>query len=81
MATTLTNMIFSVMLTDAFHDCDAGFPIPYCFYGKLYDLRRLQARSKVQTDVLDNILYADDLAGNAISEAIARGCRSHVTSM
>ena len=55
--------MFSAMLTDAFQDVDAGFPIRYRFDGKLLNLRRLQAKSKVQTDVVDKLLYADDLAG------------------
>ena len=62
-------IMFSSMLTDAFQDVDAGFPIRYSFEGKLLNLRRLQAKSKVRTDVVDKLLYADDLAGNAKSEA------------
>ena len=56
------------MLTDAFQDVDAGFPSSYRFDGKLLDLRRLQAKFKVQTDVVVKLLYADDLAENAKSE-------------
>ena len=67
MAPTLFSMMFSAMLTDAFQDVDAGFPIRYRFDGKLLNLRRLQAKSKVQTDVVDKLLYADDLAENAKS--------------
>ena len=52
--------MFSAMLTDAFQDVDAGFPIRYHFDGKLLNLRKLQAKSKVQTDVVDKLLYADD---------------------
>ena len=48
-----------------FQDCDAGFPIKYRFDGKLFNLKRIQARSNVQTDVLDKLIYADDLAENA----------------
>ena len=48
-----------------FQDVDAGFPIRYRFDGKLLNLRRLQVKSKVQTDVVDKLLYADDLAENA----------------
>ena len=66
-------MIFSAMLTDAFHDVDAGFPIGYRFDGKLLNLRRLQAKSKMQTDVVDKLLYADDLAENAKSEEKMQG--------
>ena len=47
LAPTLFSMMFSAMLTDAFQDCDDGFPIRYRFDGKLFNLRRLQAKSKV----------------------------------
>ena len=50
-APTLFSIMFSAMLTDAFQDVDAGFPIRYRFDGKLLNLRRLQAKSKVRTDV------------------------------
>ena len=66
-------MMFSAMLTDAFQDVDAGFPIRCRFDGKLLNLRRLQAKSKVQTDVVDKLLYADDLAENAKSEEKMHG--------
>ena len=69
----LFSMMFSAMLTDAFQDVDAGFPIRYRFDGKLLNLRRLQAKSKVQTDVVDKLLYADDLAENAKSEEKCKG--------
>ena len=48
------------MAPDAFQDVAAGFPIRYRFDGKLLNLRRLQAKSKVQTDVVDKLLNADD---------------------
>ena len=47
MAPTLFSMIFSAMLTDAYQDVDAGFPIRYVFDGKLLYLRRLQAQIQV----------------------------------
>ena len=82
MAPTLFSMMFSAMLTDAFQDVDAGLPIRYRFDGKLLNLRRLQAKSMVQTGVVDKLLYADDLTENAkIRGKNARGCRSHVKSM
>ena len=40
MAPTLCSMMFSAMLTDAFQDVDAGFPIRYRFDDKLLNLRR-----------------------------------------
>ena len=45
LASTLLSMIFSAMLTDAFQDGDNGIPIRYRFDGKLFTLRRLQAKS------------------------------------
>ena len=73
MAPTLFSMMFSAMLTDAFHDVDAGFPIGYRFDDKLLNLRRLQANSKEQTGVVGKLLYADDLAENAKSEKECKG--------
>ena len=59
----------AAMLIDAFQDSDTGFPIRYRFDGNIFNLRRLQAKTKVQTDVLDELLYADDMDKNASSEA------------
>ena len=67
-APTLPSIMFSAMLTDAFQDVDVGFHIRYLFYGKSLNLRRLQAKSKVQMDVIVKLLYADYLAENGKSE-------------
>ena len=40
----------------------------YRFDGKLFKPRRLQAKSKVQTEVLDEFLFADDMAKSAPTE-------------
>ena len=69
MAPTLFRMMFYAMLMDAFQDSDTGFPIRYRFDGNISNLRRLQAKTNVQTDVLDELLYADDMDKNASSEA------------
>ena len=69
LAPTLFSMMFSAMLMDAFQDSDTGFPIRYRFDGSIFNLRRLQAKTKVQTDVLDELLYADDMDKNANTEA------------
>ena len=58
---TLFSMMFSAMLTDAFQDGDTCIPIRYRFDGKLFNVRKLQAKSKVQTEVLDEFLFADDM--------------------
>ena len=74
LASTLFSMMFSAMLTDAFQDGDNGIPIRYRFDGKLFNLRRLQAKSKVQTEVLDQFLFADDMAkGAPIEEKMQKG--------
>ena len=62
-------MMFSDMLRDAFQDSDTGFPIRYRFDGNIFNLRGLQAKPKVQTDVLNELLYADDMDKNVSSEA------------
>ena len=67
MAPALFSM-FSAMLMDAFQDSDTGFPIRYRFDGNIIN-HRLQAKIKLQTDVLDELLYADDIDYNASSEA------------
>ena len=51
LASTLFSMMFSAMLTDAFQDGDNGTPIRYRFGWKLFNLRRLQAKPKVQIKV------------------------------
>ena len=79
-------MMFSVMLTDAFQDGDNGTPIRYRFDGILFNLGRLQAKSKVQREVLDEFLFADAMAKGAPTEK--RKCKKvwikyliHVTAM
>ena len=69
MAPTLFSMVFSATLIDAFQDSDTNFPIRYRFDGNTFNLRRLQANTNKQTDVLDELLYADDMDKNASSEA------------
>ena len=68
LAPPLFSMMFSAMLTAAFQDSDNGIAIRYHFDGKLFNLRRLQAKSKVQTEVLDEFLFADDMAKGAPTE-------------
>ena len=53
-------------------------------YDSRFDLRRLQAKSKVQTEVLDKFLFADDMAkGAPTEEKMQKGVDQgvHVTAM
>ena len=59
--------MFSAMLTAAFQDGDNGIPIRFRFDEKLSNLR-LQAKSKVHTEVLAEFLFADDMAKGAPTE-------------
>ena len=65
LALTLFSMMFSATLTAALQNGDNGIPIRCRFDGKLFNLRRLQAKPKVQTEVLDEFLFADDMAKGA----------------
>ena len=69
LAPTLFSLMFSAMLTDAFSDGDFGVGIRYRTDGKLFNLRRLQAKTKVHTSTINDLLFADDCALNATSEA------------
>ena len=53
MAPTLFSMMFSAMLCDAFQENDTGFPFRYRSDGNVFNLRRLQAKTKMQTDTDD----------------------------
>ena len=78
LAQTLFSMMISAMLTAAFQDDDNGIPIRCRFDGKLFNLRRLQAKYKAQTEVLDGFLFADDMAKGAPTEEDAKRCRSSI---
>ena len=69
LAPTLFSMLISAMHTDAFHDSDPGIDIRYRTDGKLFNLRRLQAKTKTHVDRLREFLFADDCPLNAGNEA------------
>ena len=67
------------MLTVAFQDGDNGIPIRYRFDEKLFNLRRMQAKFKVQTEVLDEFLFADDMAKGVPTEEKMQKCVDQVS--
>ena len=69
LAPTLFSLMFSAMLLDAFKDSDIGIKLRYRFDGKLFNLRRLQAKSKTRIETIRDFLFADDCAIIASTEA------------
>ena len=61
LAPSLFSLIFSAMLTDAFRDGDIGIGIRFRMDGKMFNLRRLQAKTKVLTDIIRECLFADKI--------------------
>ena len=73
LAPTLFSMMFSAMLTDAFRDGDIGVGFHYRTDGNLFNLRRLQAKTKVHEDTARDFLFADDCALNASTQSDMQG--------
>ena len=62
LAPTLFSILFAAMLLDAFRDFDRGVYIQFRTDGKLFNLRRLQAKTKIYEALLREFLFADDCA-------------------
>ncbi|KYO18067.1 hypothetical protein Y1Q_0011661 [Alligator mississippiensis] len=69
LASTLFSMMFSATLADPFHDCDPGIDIRYWTDGKLFNLRRLQEKMKLQEVTVHDLLFADNCSLNAKSKS------------
>ena len=60
MAPTLFAIYFAAMLRDALKNTDVGVYVQYRTTGKLFNLRRLQAKTKVMESLIRDLLFADD---------------------
>lgn len=69
LAPILFSMMFSIMLSENFSEDKSGIQVSYHTAGKLFHLKRLQDKTKVEGALWYNFLFADDCALNASSEA------------
>ena len=69
------------MLMYAFQDSDTGFPIRYRLDDNVFNRRRLQANTKAQTGVLDELLYANGMDKNASSEVKMQRAMDQVSQL
>ena len=68
LAPTLFSIYFSVLLSYAFKNCEAGVYIRFRSSGSVFDLSRLKAKTKTLTALIRELLYADDADFIAHSE-------------
>ena len=61
--------MFSVMLFDAFSGSDNVFDIQYRPEGSVFNLRRLQAKIKVKTGIVNEFLFTNDCAVNTATNS------------
>jgi len=53
----LFSIYFSMMLQVAFHDCSIGVPIQFRTDGSVFNLRRLQSQTKIQSNHRSFVTY------------------------
>jgi len=63
LAPTLFSIMFAMLIRDAFHDTDdAGIYLKYRTDGRIFNLRRLGAKTKVAQTLIRELLFADECA-------------------
>ena len=83
MAPLLFTLVFSAMLNDAFHDNDLGALIRFRTDGNVFNLRRLNSKTRTSKVLIRDLLFANDCALlahtvddiQAITNAFARSAR------
>ncbi|VDL93716.1 unnamed protein product [Schistocephalus solidus] len=65
---TLFSFMFSVMLTDAYHDELSGIRIAYRLDCRLLNQQRIHLRSRVSTTTIHELLFSNDCALNTATE-------------
>ena len=69
LAPNLFSTLFAAMLIDDSHECDSGAWIRFREDGKLYNVRRLQAKTKVLEELVREVMTtADDCALAALAQ-------------
>nr|KAG5688525.1 hypothetical protein BaRGS_031309 [Batillaria attramentaria] len=69
LAPTLFGIFFSMLLQYAFDDCTEGIYIRTRADGKLFNIARLRAKTKVREVLIREMLFADDAALTSHTEA------------
>ena len=67
-------MVFAAMLHDASQDNDDGIQLKYRTDGRVFNLRRLKANTKLKIATLRELLFADDCDLNSNTEAEMQQC-------
>ena len=62
MAPLLFTLLFSAMLYDAFHDNDLGALIRFRTDGNVFNLRRLNSKTRTSKVLIRDLLFAEDCA-------------------
>jgi exonuclease III len=62
LAPVLFNLFFTCVLRHAVQDLQEGVYVRYRYDGSIFDLRRLNAKTKTLTELLQEALFADDCA-------------------
>ena len=68
LASTLFSIMLYAMLFDPFSAFDYGINVRYRTDSSIFNLRRLQAKTKVKIDIVNEFLFADDCPLNATTK-------------